>query len=104
MKEATELRKSLPARGGKDIVEIGETAKATLGAIVEKAFPDVVSVVKEGKEWRVMVEVLERRAVPDTQDIIGRYEVRLDEKRDVLGYKRVVQRRRMDLDKEEEWE
>lgn len=28
--------------------------------------------------WRTVVEVVERNAVPDTQDIIGRYEITLD--------------------------
>ncbi len=47
-----------------------------------------------------MVEVLERRAVPDSQDLIGRYELRLDENKELLGYERIVLRRRTDLDKE----
>ena len=39
--------------------------------------------------WHVTVEVLELARVPNTTDIIGAYEVRLDPQGSLHGYKRV---------------
>lgn len=73
------------------IKEMGEMAKAMLEELVEGVPLSVVNVTKEAKEWLVLVDVLERKAIPDTDDIIGRYEVKLDETGEVLGFKRITQ-------------
>jgi gas vesicle protein GvpO len=39
--------------------------------------------------WRVTVEVLELARVPNTTDVIGSYEVRLDPEGSLHGYKRL---------------
>lgn len=39
--------------------------------------------------WRVTVEVLELSRVPNTTDVIGAYEVRLDPQGTLHGYKRL---------------
>jgi hypothetical protein len=39
--------------------------------------------------WTVTVEVLELSRVPSTDDVIGSYEVELDEDGEMLGYRRV---------------
>ncbi|MEN4007052.1 MAG: gas vesicle protein GvpO [Methanobacterium sp.] len=90
----------------KDIMEVGEQGKVTLQELLaeDKVITDVVSITKKGKEWHVLIEVLERRGVPDTQDIIGKYRLKLDEKKEVLGYERVELRRRGDVGVEEEAE
>lgn len=82
------------------ILEIGMKAKGVIEELLDKKAESVISATKEENEWRVLVEVLERRAVPDSQDLIGRYELRLDENKELLGYDRIVLRRRTDLDKE----
>jgi hypothetical protein len=43
----------------------------------------------ESDTWRVTVEVLELSRVPNTTDIIGAYEVRLDPEGSLHGYKRL---------------
>ncbi len=82
------------------ILEIGMKAKGVIEELLDKKAESVISATKEENEWKVLVEVLERRAVPDSQDLIGRYELRLDENKELLGYERIVLRRRTDLDKE----
>jgi hypothetical protein len=82
------------------IMEIGMKAKEAIEELLDKKAESVISATKEENEWKVLVEVLERRAVPDSQDLIGRYELRLDENKELLGYERIVLRRRTDLDKE----
>jgi len=61
-----------------------------------------VRIAKDGDGWIAEVEVLEKKIVPDTQDIIGRYEMKFDHQGDLLGYKRTVLRRRSDLESIEE--
>lgn len=46
--------------------------------------------------WKVTVELLELRRVPDTDDLIGSYEAELDEAGDLLGYYRVGRHSRCD--------
>lgn len=86
----------------KEILKIGEQGASALASFVKKPAENVIGVTKEGKEWKVLVEVLERRSVPDTQDIMGRYEVRLDENGELLGFKQVMLKRRQDFPVEEE--
>ncbi|MGB7532624.1 MAG: gas vesicle protein GvpO [Halobacteriota archaeon] len=82
------------------IMDLGEKSRGIIEKLLDKHAESVISVTKEENEWKVLVEVLERRAVPDSQDLLGRYELRLDENKELLGYERVVLRRRQDQDKE----
>lgn len=82
------------------IMDLGEKALGVIEKLLDKKAESVISVTKDENEWKVLVEVLERRAVPDSQDLLGRYELRLDENKELLGYERVVLRRRTDQDKE----
>lgn len=86
----------------KDVIDVSKHSLPLVESILNKKPESIISVTKEGKEWRVLAEVLERKAVPDTQDILGRYELKLDENANLLGYKQVMLRRRADLVTEEE--
>ncbi|WP_338727023.1 gas vesicle protein GvpO, halophile-type [Haladaptatus sp. DJG-WS-42] len=46
--------------------------------------------------WRAVVEVVERHSVPDTQDILGQYELLLTERGEIEGYSRLGRFRRSD--------
>lgn len=54
----------------------------------------------EDDGWTVAVEVVERSSVPDTQDILGRYELDLDDDRTVTGYRRTHRYRRDDTEQD----
>jgi hypothetical protein len=43
----------------------------------------------DSETWRVTVEVLELARVPNTTDVIGAYEVRLDPQGTLHGYRRL---------------
>jgi len=79
--------------GIKDIVRM--SISFTEGILNQKA-QGVTSVHSEDEEWNVNVEMLERRAVPDTQDILSTYELKLTCDGDVTGYKRTSMRKRGD--------
>lgn len=80
----------------KAVSEIGKLAIEAIQSLVNKKPESVVSISKEAKGWKAVLDVLERRAVPDTQDLLGRYELTLNEEGELLGYKQVVVRRRQD--------
>jgi hypothetical protein len=80
----------------KGAVEIGEAGTALIEKMLGKKAEGVVGIRKEGKEWKVLVDVLERKAVPDAQDLLGRYELTLSEDGELLGQEQVLVRRRAD--------
>jgi len=82
--------------------EIIETATSLAENILKKRVETITSVAREDNEWKVVAEVLERKAVPDTQDILGKYELVLSGDGELVGYKRVEMRRRSDIGVEEE--
>ncbi len=78
-------------------VEIVDMAPAFVKETIKKPFESVIGVSKEkGGGWKLLVEVLERKAIPDAQDLIGRYELSLSEDGGVQGFNQVRVRRRSD--------
>lgn len=84
-----------------DFEEITKKAKDTVKNLVEKEALSVIGLNKEGEDWLALVEVLERKAVPDTQNIIGLYEIKFNKNKSLLGYKRVKVRHKGDTEEEE---
>ena len=80
----------------KGIMDINRRCVAAAESALNKKAESVISMSKEAKGWKAVVEVLERKAVPDTQDLLGRYELTLNEDGELLGYKQVLVRRRQD--------
>ncbi|WMT10212.1 gas vesicle protein [Natrinema thermotolerans] len=78
------------------ILAVRETVQSTAGQLIGHEFDGVSEISPTDDGWRAVVEVVERRAVPDTQDIIGRYEIELDPGATVHGYRRVDRYRRGD--------
>jgi len=54
----------------------------------------VIGLSKTEEGWVVLLEALERRAIPDTMDVLGVYEVRLDSEGNLLGFERKKLRKR----------
>jgi hypothetical protein len=54
----------------------------------------------EEEGWVAAVEILERKSIPDTQDILGRYEISLDGDHEITGYRRTHRYRRDDMDQD----
>ena len=80
----------------KGILDINKRCVAAAESALGKKVESVVEMLKEAKVWKAVVEVLERKAVPDTQDLLGRYELTLNEGGELLGHKQVLVRRRQD--------
>ena len=75
-----------------------DRAKQTLLDVTNRPLSGVTAVTRTEAGWRVNLELIERKAVPDTQDVLGVYEVDLDEAGQVTGYTRMRVRRRTDIE------
>ena len=84
-----------------DFKTIGNKAMDVINDLVHKKALSPINVSHEGGNWEVLVEVLERAAVPDTQNLIGVYRVTFDKAKELSGYKRVEVRRKGDTGSEE---
>ena len=87
------------------IEKIRDKAFSTVKSLIGNEPETVISIEKTDQGWKARVEALERKAVPDTQDILGRYELLFKEDGELLGWNQVMVRKRSDrlLPKEEEW-
>lgn len=83
------------------VEELLECAIETAQRLLKKRIEGVVKVERADKKWSVVIEALERKAVPDTQDILGRYAFAFDDELNLLGYEQTMLRRRASLDKVE---
>jgi hypothetical protein len=66
-------------------------------AMLKMKVSSISCVVPHGDGWQVTVELVERRGVPDTSDLLGVYETFLDAAGNVLRYERTRIRRRCDV-------
>ena len=80
------------------IQEIYENACWMAESLLRKKLDSIISMAKEGEEWRVEAEVLERKSIPDTQDILAKFEMRFDSSGELLGYRRLEIRHRSDME------
>ena len=78
------------------IYKVIDTALAIAEKWISKTPGTIVEVKEKNDEWTVLVEVLERKAVPDTQDILGRYQIRLTKDGELIGWTQTMIRRRCD--------
>jgi len=78
------------------IQEIYGIASSIAESLLKKNVDGIIGLNRDEAGWVAEVEVLERKSIPDTQDILGRYEMKFDEEGELMGYKRVMVHRRSD--------
>ena len=85
--------------------ELSNLAFTIVKKYVHKDPETVIGIETEEGEWKVTVEAIERKAVPDTQDILGRYEIRLNKNGELVGWTQKMIRKRGDrmMPSGEEW-
>jgi len=82
-------------------VKIVQQAKAQLAQLTGLA-ASTVSRIEHGENgWQVSVEMLEMKYIPDSGDMLGTYEVTLDEEGNLLTYQRTRRYRRNQLMEDE---
>lgn len=80
----------------KDISSFIERARQELTKITGLPVSSTIGASKDDRGWHVMVEMIEKKSVPDQMDILALYEVLLDEEGTVLSLERTSMRRRME--------
>jgi hypothetical protein len=83
------------------IVEVRNQVREGAGDLIGRPLDGIVEITRNEGEWRALVEIVERRSVPDTQDILGRYALELDGDGEITGYRRLDRYRRGDTRREE---
>lgn len=83
-----------------DIMEARKTAQVVSRELIGAEPDGVTGITATDDGWQVTLEVVERSAVPDTQDILGRYEIDLDSDYSPTGYRRLERFRRGDTERE----
>lgn len=87
--------------GPLELAEIRQRVQATADQIIGRPLDGIVSVRRNDEGWVVRVDCLERKAIPDTQDILGQYEIEFTEDGTVMGYSRHRRYRRGDMGDED---
>jgi Gas vesicle synthesis protein GvpO len=83
--ESTGTRRAAP----KSLRMIAVTAARELSELIGQVPEGIVGVERDEDGWRVQVEVVESRRIPETTDILAVYEVDVDSDGDVTGYRRL---------------
>ena len=79
------------------IYEITDLALTIAKKYISKDPETVIDVEEKKEEWTVTVEVVERKSIPDTQDLLGRYRIRINKNGELIGWTQTMIRRRCDL-------
>lgn len=76
--------------------DILEKAKKELADLTGFKAPSAIGFKKEGNELIATIEVIEKESIPDGMDVLGTYEVRVDESGKIISYERTDLRKRVD--------
>lgn len=80
------------------LLKVTELAKAQLAEATNLEPLIVSGADHDGGGWRLKVEMVELQRIPEAHDVIGAYEVRLDDEGELLEWRRTGLRRRSDTD------
>ena len=84
------------------IIEIRDHVRQNASNLIGRPLDGIVEIEHDDGGWRALTEIIERRSVPDTQDILGRYALDLDDAGRITGYRRLERYRRGDTKRDEE--
>jgi hypothetical protein len=74
--------------------QVLEKAREEFIKIGMKPAGAVTALSKTDSGWSISLEALERKAIPDTMDVLGLYELRRDDEGNLLGLDRKKLRKR----------
>ena len=74
-----------------------EVARDQLSQVINRQVNHATSIKKEKTNWLIRFEVVEKKSIPDAQDILGIYEVAIDDgDGKLVNFERKGMRRRGD--------
>jgi hypothetical protein len=68
--------------------ELGQAALTTVEELTGYQPEAVTGLEWDGELWRVKVDALEMSRIPNTTDVLGEYEIQLDDQGTLRGYRR----------------
>ena len=74
--------------------QVVEKARKEFIGLGKKPADGITGLSKTKEGWTILLEALERKAIPDTMDVLGLYELRMDEEGHLLGLDRKKLRKR----------
>ena len=83
-----------------NVDEVTKKAQEDFARLSKIPVDGVIGRSKTDEGWVVSLEALERRAIPDTMDVLGLYEIRLDDEGNLLGFDRKKLRKRGETEEE----
>lgn len=84
-------RKKRSLLGGSEIAQL---AKEQIAGLTGLDPGRVSGLSRDGDGWLVSVDMVELKRIPDSTDVIGAYEVKVDDGGNLIAYKRVRRYRR----------
>ena len=81
--------------------ELVERAREELSILTGLELASTSGTIKDERGWRVMVEMVEKKSLPDSMDILALYEVLMDDGGKLLEFSRKKMRKRVDTYEEE---
>lgn len=78
----------LRGAGGDKLAELATEARELLRAVRGVDAESVSGIERTQNGWRVTLEVVELRRIPESTDVLASYEVELDGEGDFLGFER----------------
>jgi Gas vesicle synthesis protein GvpO len=79
------------------VPEIATKAKDQLSMLTGLKAGTVSSLHHDSDGWRIVADMIELKRIPDSADILATYEMRLDEKGNLLSYERTRRYARGDI-------
>lgn len=81
-----------------NILELQKMAFPSIAELLGKAPDSVSSIEKNSEGWAVVCNILEKKAVPETFDLLKVFEVILDKEAKIVRFKQLKKIRRGDID------
>jgi hypothetical protein len=83
--------------------EVIERAKQGVGELTPLKLNTVIGASKDEESggWKVLVELLEKTSIPDSQDLLGIYEILLTAEGEIVRFERKGMRRRGEVEQRE---
>ncbi len=80
------------------MAQIVKNARSELNALTGLDVSSTIEVARDETEWRVVIEVVEKHSIPESMDILAAYETRVDGAGNMLDFRRIGMRRRIDTE------
>jgi len=81
-----------------DLEDIQKKVFSIAKELLKKEPESISAIEKSEKGWKVQVDVLERKAIPDKFDLLKIFEFELNENGKILGFKQIKKIQRGDLE------